>query len=231
MTSISNRIIFDIFLYYPYSNPNPNINIKTNTISVISVRILSVFVPGRDGVSCVDERWDFGGQCRRGLLEGFGCFRAPDDGCCPLVSPAPSGPATFFPPSASAHVPGRGPRPPLLLGGCAVIAPGRPSPSVRGDWAEEPSVATAHGRAAWERNGNGTPARRGAILCSKKMQRRHSIYFLFESQQIRHHFREWTKQQRSFYSALPSSLNKFRALCACHKFNLIHKKYMQHLYL
>jgi hypothetical protein len=37
------------FLYYPYSNPNPDINIKTNTISVISVRILFVFIPtGRD---------------------------------------------------------------------------------------------------------------------------------------------------------------------------------------
>jgi hypothetical protein len=30
---------------YPYSNPNPDINIKTNTISVISVRIRSVFIP------------------------------------------------------------------------------------------------------------------------------------------------------------------------------------------
>jgi hypothetical protein len=33
------------FLYYPYSNPNPDINMKTNTISVISVRIRSVFIP------------------------------------------------------------------------------------------------------------------------------------------------------------------------------------------
>jgi hypothetical protein len=33
------------FLYYPYSNPNSDINMKTNTISVISVRIRSVFIP------------------------------------------------------------------------------------------------------------------------------------------------------------------------------------------
>ena len=31
--------------HYPYSNPNPNKNIKINVISVISVRILSVFIP------------------------------------------------------------------------------------------------------------------------------------------------------------------------------------------
>jgi hypothetical protein len=35
------------FLYYPYSNPNPDINMKTNTISVISVRIRSIFIPRR----------------------------------------------------------------------------------------------------------------------------------------------------------------------------------------
>jgi hypothetical protein len=33
--------------HYPYSNPNPTRNIKTNMISVISVRIRSVFIPGR----------------------------------------------------------------------------------------------------------------------------------------------------------------------------------------
>ena len=31
---------------YPYSNPNPDRNMKTNVISVISVRIRSVFIPG-----------------------------------------------------------------------------------------------------------------------------------------------------------------------------------------
>jgi hypothetical protein len=31
--------------YYPYSNPNPDWNMKTNIISVISIRILSVFIP------------------------------------------------------------------------------------------------------------------------------------------------------------------------------------------
>jgi hypothetical protein len=45
MMSISNRILSGIFLYYPYSNPNPDINMKTNTISVVSVRIRSVFIP------------------------------------------------------------------------------------------------------------------------------------------------------------------------------------------
>jgi hypothetical protein len=33
------------FLYYLYLNPNPDINMKTNTISAISVRIRSVFIP------------------------------------------------------------------------------------------------------------------------------------------------------------------------------------------
>ena len=31
--------------HYPYSNPNPDRNMKTNIISVISVRIRSVFIP------------------------------------------------------------------------------------------------------------------------------------------------------------------------------------------
>ena len=31
--------------HYPYSNPNPDRNMKTNVISVISVRIRSVFIP------------------------------------------------------------------------------------------------------------------------------------------------------------------------------------------
>ena len=31
--------------HYPYSNPNPDKNMKTNVISVISVRIRSVFIP------------------------------------------------------------------------------------------------------------------------------------------------------------------------------------------
>ena len=31
--------------HYPYSNPNPTKNMKTNMISVISVRIRSVFIP------------------------------------------------------------------------------------------------------------------------------------------------------------------------------------------
>ena len=34
--------------HYPYSNPNPNRNTKTNVISVISVRIRSVFIPSAD---------------------------------------------------------------------------------------------------------------------------------------------------------------------------------------
>ena len=33
---------------YPYSNPNPDKNMKTNVISVISVRIRSVFIPSND---------------------------------------------------------------------------------------------------------------------------------------------------------------------------------------
>jgi hypothetical protein len=33
------------FLYYSYLNPNPDINMKTNMISVVSVRIRSVFIP------------------------------------------------------------------------------------------------------------------------------------------------------------------------------------------
>jgi len=33
--------------YYSYSNPNPTKNMKTNMISVISVRIRSVFIPNR----------------------------------------------------------------------------------------------------------------------------------------------------------------------------------------
>jgi hypothetical protein len=31
--------------HYPYSNPNPDKNMKTNVISVISVRIRSIFIP------------------------------------------------------------------------------------------------------------------------------------------------------------------------------------------
>ena len=34
---------------YPYSNPNPTKNMKTNTISMISVRIRSVFISTREG--------------------------------------------------------------------------------------------------------------------------------------------------------------------------------------
>jgi hypothetical protein len=34
--------------YYPYSNPNPDRNMKTNIISVISVRIRSVFIPNHE---------------------------------------------------------------------------------------------------------------------------------------------------------------------------------------
>jgi len=34
--------------HYPYSNPNPTRNIKTNMISVISLRIRSVFIPTLD---------------------------------------------------------------------------------------------------------------------------------------------------------------------------------------
>jgi hypothetical protein len=37
--------------HYPYSNPNPTRNMKTNVISVISVRIRSVFIPAHDTLS------------------------------------------------------------------------------------------------------------------------------------------------------------------------------------
>jgi hypothetical protein len=118
-----------------------------------------------------------GGGCWRGLA----VFVHLTTVAVRLSVPPPAAQRPFFPPSASAHVPGRGPRPLLLLGGCAVIAPGRPSPSVRGDWAEEPSVGRhgpRTGSMGTQRQRNAGQERRHSLL---KKKCRGAILFIFYS--------------------------------------------------
>ena len=103
---------------------------------------------------------------------GFGCFRAPDDGC---QSRPPQRP---FSSSASAHVPGWGPHSPLPLGGRLRSHRSRGGrrrpPSVRGDCEQRIRRSVATGaRVATDgqsrQAGMGTQRQRNA-----GQQRRHS---------------------------------------------------------
>jgi hypothetical protein len=122
-----------------------------------------------------------------------------------------------------------GPTPPAAAGRLRShrIAPGRPSPSVRGDWAEEPSVGRhgpRTGSMGTQRQRNAVQERRHSLL---KKKSRGAILFIFYSNQQWHNFWEWMNERNNgALSALHTLDLQINIVCSvhCHMFDLIYKK-------